>query len=262
MLLAGKRVTGFRARIGPIPLSGAGFWPPPRAASPGLPPPRAGTRGAGEAPLPQRGDVGLRPPAQLLGLRRPMEEKKGQGLRRPDLGAARPGAACAGAHLPQREEVVPPPAEAEAQQLVAQRLREGRARQESGDDAVPERGRLHRRRLCKGQGGGGEGGARAGPGEGAAPRRAVPWRSGSPPPQAAAARSRSAASLRAPQRAARASRFPRFSPAAAAASTRRLAPMARAPPPATALRLPPAPALRRAGQSGRGGGRGAAAELQ
>lgn len=76
-----------------------------------------------------------------------MEEKKGRGLGR--RGPARGGPARPGAHLPQREEVVAPPTEAEAQQLVAQRLREGRARQEAGDDAVPERGRFHRRRLCK-----------------------------------------------------------------------------------------------------------------
>lgn len=121
---------------------------------------RAGTPRA----LPQGGDVGLRPSRQILGLR-PMQEKKGRG-QGGGPGSAPP--ARPGAHLPQRHEVVAPSTEPEAQQLVAQLLREGRARQEARDDAVRERGRFHRRRLCKGNnaGEGRSGRAAAGPARG------------------------------------------------------------------------------------------------
>lgn len=167
---------------------------------------------------------------------------------------SRPGPA----HLSQGQQVVPPLSEAQAQQLIAQRRREGRAGQEAAQHAVPERGLLHRHGLCEDKAGNQR--AARHRAESRETRGPVPCRSGSPPAQAAAARSRSAASPRAAQNSAAISRRPRFSPLRPPVAPRRLAPMLPLP---AGLRIPAAPAGRRGraapsqSESRRRAGRGA-----
>lgn len=98
----------------------------PKGASLGFSPPRAGTPRADKAPSrrftsARRCGAPAFPPAPPTAA--PMEEKKGRGSERRGPPRRRPPRP--GAHLPQREEVVAPPAEAEPQQLLPQRLREG-----------------------------------------------------------------------------------------------------------------------------------------